>query len=137
MIKNKYIFSALFNAFAQFFYFILIIKITQTNSISAILVVCLAVFLGNLIPQYLVNKLEKDKIWIYEITPNNSKQAKKLADKLRQQNLAVMTFKSYLDANNKTLNVRVYSKSKAESKLIQDLIPNNYTYCVNEVRDIS
>lgn len=135
LIKNKYLISALFNSFSQFFYLMMIVKITKSDSISSKLIVVLAVFIGSLVPQYISNKLEKDKVWVYDVMPKISSQTKELADQLRECNLPVKTYKGYKGKNKKILCLKVYSQSKSESRMIEELI-GDFSYVVNEVKDI-
>lgn len=135
IIKNRYILSAITNAMASFFYFLLIVKLSQTNSITHILVVSFAVFLGTLIPQYIMGKYEKDSVWVYEITPKNPVDGRILADTLRRNNIATTTYVTYTKEKEKTLEVKAYSPSKEYSKLIESLIPDTYVYSATEVKN--
>jgi hypothetical protein len=137
MIKNKYILSALFNALSSFFYFLLIVKLSKTNDMLSIIVVSFSVFLGTLLPQYLMEKFQKDAVWVYEITPTSPTKARELADTLRENNVPVTTVVAYTKEKEKTLHLRAYSQSKEYSKLIEDLIPETCMFSVSEVKNFN
>jgi len=98
-------------------------------------VVSFAVFLGTLIPQYIMGKYEKDSVWVYEITPKNPVDGRNLADTLRRNNITTTTYVTYTKEKEKTLEVKAYSPSKEYSKLIESLIPDTYVYSATEVKN--
>jgi hypothetical protein len=101
----------------------------------SIIVVSFAVFLGTLLPQYVMKRFQKDAVWIYEITPTSSTIARELADTLRENNVPVTTVVVYTKEKEKTLHLKVYSQSKEYSRLIEDLIPKSCLFSVSEVKN--
>lgn len=135
LIKNKSLLSSLINSISQFFYLILIVKMTKNSSTIGITVICIASFIGTFIPQLIFDKCSKDKVFVYAITPNNKEDGKILADTLRYNNIAVQTYTGFNDSKEKILCIKAFSETKSESVLLEGLIPNNYKYHVMELKN--
>lgn len=128
--KEKYMLGALFNALSAFFYLIAIVQVAKSNDMFSIIAMCIATFLGTLIPGILVKKSERDKLYIYEITTTNLEEGKIFADDVRDTNIAIRSYTSYDEDMNKVLICKVYCSTKEESRILDTLIPYSFRYHV-------
>ena len=126
--KEKYTLSALFNAASTFFYLIAIVQVAKSNDIFSIIAMCVATFLGTLIPGLLIKKSERDKLYIYEITASDLEMGKIFADELRDTNIAIHSHTTYDEDMNKVLICKVYCSTKKESRIVDMLIPDEFRY---------
>ena len=126
--KEKYFLGATFNALSAFFYLIAIVQVAKSNDMLSIIAMCIATFLGTLIPGLLVKKSERDKLYIYEITASNLEAGKIFADELRETNIAIHSYTTYDEDMTKVLVCKVYCSTKEESRIINSLIPKNFRY---------
>ena len=126
--KEKYVIASLFNGIATFFYLIAIVQLTKSNSIYNIIAMCIATFIGTLIPGIMVKKSERDKLFIFDITSDTLESGKEFADLIRKNNIAIKTYKSYDSNMNKTLSCKVFCSTKEESKIVNKLIKPNFRY---------
>lgn len=122
MIKGKHFLSALSNAISYLFYILLLKQLMSDNSIEGIAVTLLAVFLGQYLAQYMADKFEKDRIWKISITPETKEKGKEIADKLRDNNIAVQTYICFNKNLDQVLGVNAFAETRAHSSLIQNLI---------------
>lgn len=134
VIRNRFFLSSLFSAVSAYFYFVMVVRLAQSTDQWSILAICFAVFLGNHVTYIALEKFRKDSIFVFEIYPCSLAEAKDLADELREHDLPVRTYKSYTDDMKKTLCIKVYSESRAQSKLIESMIPESCVYNVIEPR---
>lgn len=136
MIKDKNFYSSLFNSLATYFYLVMITKLTKSNSNVAVIVICTATFLGSFLPALIFNKLQGDKVYIFDIIPNTNELGKEIADDLRDNNnLAVQTYKGYNFNQEKVLCCKVFSNSRTESILIESCLPkDNITFHIVEIK---
>ena len=118
---------------AGYFYLTMLMKLNQSNSTNSILLISVAIFLGNYLAQLVIDKFDKDGIYVFEIIPDTNENGKKLADVLRRNDLALLTYKGY-NNKNQVLCVKVFSQSKKKSKFIKDVIPDNFTYHISETK---
>ena len=98
-------------------------------------IVALATTIGSLISFYISKKFEKDQVWIFDITPDTNENGKEFADNIRENNMPIMTYIGFGTSKEKVLCSKIYSHSKEHSKLIQELIPNDFTYHISEVKN--
>lgn len=54
---------------ANLFYLTMLVKLNKNYSFNSVLIISVAVFLGNYLPQFLIDKTSKDKIFIFKILP--------------------------------------------------------------------
>lgn len=118
LYKDKVLISAIFNSISTFFYLVAITKLTKSNSIYVLIAMCFATFVGTYLPAKSIKNMEKDKVYIYDITAPNMEQGKEFADKMRNLNLAVNSYISYNKKMNKTLSCKVLSATKQQSRII-------------------
>jgi len=113
----------------------MVVEISKVNNIQGILIVSLAVFLGSYIPGVISNKFERDRAWTFDIIPENNELGKQFADKIREMNIPVHTYKGYNDKLELVLCSKVFSVNKNQSKLIEKLIPGNFKYHIVELKN--
>lgn len=126
--KEKYFYGALFNALSSYFYFIAIAKMTKSNSQLMIIVMCIAVFIGTFLPGITIKRSERDKLYIFDITADTFSNGTYFADKIREHNIAIKTYKAYDSQMTPTLSCKVYCMNKEESRVVNSLIKPNFKY---------
>lgn len=126
--KEKYFIASLLSGLSTFFYLSAIVQLTKSNNIYSIIAMCIATFIGTLIPGIMVKKSERDKLFIFDITSDSLESGKRFADAVRNNNIAIKTYKSYDNKMNKTLSCKIYCTTKEESKIVNDLIEPNFKY---------
>lgn len=137
LIHNYDFVASFLNALSFITYMLIINKIISQNDMTSIIVTAAAVFISTYIPSKLFNKMQKDKVFMFEILPNENTEGKKIADLLRENNIAIRTYKGYNNYKELVLCCKAYAETKAESKVITDLIKDmNTTYNIIEVRNM-
>lgn len=129
MIKGKGISSSIINGVATFAYMIILVDVKKA------FIVALATAIGSLISFIISSKIEKDQVWIFDIIPNTNKDGKEFADNIRNNNVPIMTYIGFGVDKEKVLCSKIYSHSKEHSKLIENLIPSDFTYHISEVKN--
>ena len=128
--KEKYFFGAMFSAFSTFFYLIGVQQVAKDSGWLTISVMTFATFIGTYLPGFFIKRIERDKLWIFEITASSLEEGKKFADEIRELNIAVKTTVSYDSDMNKVLTCKTYCSTKHESRIINELIPQKFHYHV-------
>src|SRR3712207_3216744 len=103
LYKNKHLFSAIVCTISTYFYLTMMVQLTKDSSELAKVVICLATFLGTYIPSKFFHVLEKEKLYIYDITTCDFKSGQKFADNIRKLNLPIKTYVAYT-TNKKDVN---------------------------------
>lgn len=134
MIKGKNLLSSLCSTVAMYFYLSMLTNLTKNNTTEGILVICIATFIGSFFPQFLSNKLSKDKVYVFNIIPITNELGKEVADNLRENNIAIQTYKGYNDNKELVLCIKAFSENKKESVLLEQLIPKDCNYSILELK---
>lgn len=129
--KEKYLLGAIFNSLSTFFYLIAIVEITKSNSMLSIISMCVATFIGTILPGYIIKKSERDKLYIYDITADDIEKGKQFADDIKKLNIPIRTNSSYNNETIKVLTCMIYCSTKEESKLVNELIPSGFKYNIS------
>lgn len=129
MIKGKGVSSSIINGIATFAYMIILVDIEKS------FIVALATTIGSLISFKLSSHFEKDKVWIFDITPNTNDKGKEFADNIRENNIPIMTYVGFNANKEKVICSKIYSHSKEHSRLIEDIIPSSFKYHISEVKN--
>jgi len=128
LAKGKYLLGSLFNALSTFFYLAAIVSVAKTSSMAGVIAMCVATFLGTLIPSLIIKKAEPERLFIFDITADTLESGKAFADELRERNIPVRTYFTYDKKLNKTLACNIYCSTKEESKLVESLIRPNFKW---------
>lgn len=123
--------SAVCNTVSTAMYAVSMVLIVKDNSWESMVALCSAAFLGNYLPSKTIDRLEKDGLYIYEITSNTLDRGKDFADKLRNYNIPVNTTTIRNNKMEKVLLCRVYSQSKESSRVVEAILPNDFKYTIN------
>jgi hypothetical protein len=107
-----------------------LIYVFHDNSLSSLVALSLATLVGSYLPAKAMERLEKDKLYVYEITSDTLDSGKEFADSLRNYNIPVSTTAVRNKSFNKVLLCKVYSQSKSVSKLIENLIPLEFKWSI-------
>jgi uncharacterized protein YebE (UPF0316 family) len=130
LYKGKHFASAACNTLSIMMYAVSLIYAFHDNSLSGLIALGVATFIGSYFPAKLMERLEKDQLYAYEITSDTLEAGKEFADMLRDYNVPVSTTAVRDKSLNKVLMCKVYSQSKAASKLIEDLIPPRFKWSI-------
>ena len=129
--KGKYVRAALFNSLSTLFYLMAVVRIAKSNDFYSMIAMCVATFIGTLIPCFVIQKAERDKLYIFDITSDTLSSGMVFADILRDKNIAINTTSVYNREMEKTLLIKVYCASKEESRVVTDLLNYNEKFKYN------
>jgi uncharacterized protein YebE (UPF0316 family) len=130
LYKGSHFISALCSTIAIAMYSMSLIYVFHDNSLSSLVALSLATLVGSYLPAKAMERLEKDKLYVYEITSDTLDSGKEFADSLRNYNIPVSTTAVRNKSFNKVLLCKVYSQSKSVSKLIENLIPLEFKWSI-------
>lgn len=126
LYKGKPFSSAMCSTLATAMYALSLLFMFRDNSIGGLIALCAATFIGSYLPAKAMDKLEKDKLYVYEITSNTLETGKEFADILRECNIPVSTLVIHDKNLNKVLFCKAYSQTKADSRIIKSLMPDTF-----------
>jgi uncharacterized protein YebE (UPF0316 family) len=133
LIKERYFLSSVCNSLAAML-FIFVADIMANTDGGEKYLIAIAVFLANFIGSYLppkfMDKMESDRMFIYNITADSFENGMAYADKLKEFNVTVSTTVAYDSKTNKTLQITAYSQTKQQSTIIVNCMKKKFKYHV-------
>jgi uncharacterized protein YebE (UPF0316 family) len=130
LYKGQHFASSMCGTFAVVMYTISLLYTFNSNDAAGLFAIGIATFIGSYLPAKFMEKLEKDQLWVYEITSDTLETGKSFADELREINIPVSTT-AVRDKNlNKVLLCKAYSQSKTDSRCIESLIPGAFKFSI-------
>lgn len=120
--KEKILLSSILVVLSQFLFYTLIKQVMIDNTIFTIIIISVASGLGNVIAFLINNRFKKDSRWEYVLCGSDIEDIKKLCNYLIENNIKFESSKGYTRKWKDTINVRVFSQSKAESRKIEKFL---------------
>lgn len=133
--KGRYFLSSIFSAIGTFFYMVAIVNAVKDNSLNSIISMCIATFLGSYLPAKLVEKMEEDKLFVYEITSDSFEGGLELIDEIRDLNIPFKSTTIYNNKVEKVMEIKVFCSTKVESAMIKDILDEDYKYHAYVAKD--
>ena len=135
LVKNKFFISSVLNSLSAAL-FIFVADAMANAPAEAKMSIAAVVFFANLaggdFPPKLVDRLEKDRLYVYTITSPSFEEGTELADDLRRHNIPVSTLVVYGKDIEKTLAVKAYAVSRDESRIISRHLTDGYKWHIME-----
>ena len=120
--KGMKIVSSILVIVSQLLFYLVIDQVINDSTILAIIIVSVSSGIGNYIAFLINDKFKRDDTWTNIITCNNKEELIKLCTILKDNKIKYLLFNTYNRSFNESLTVMIFSKTKAESKLIDEFL---------------
>ena len=131
--KNQKLLSSVYVIISQLFFYFVMTEIINDNSITAILLVSIGSGIGNYFAFLINDKFKKDDKWSVILTSSNIEDVKRLCNYLAQHNIKYIANDGYNRKCDKTINVIAFSKTKDESRLIEQFLQQTENKYLKEI----
>jgi hypothetical protein len=131
--KEQKILSSILVVASQLIFYFVINQIIEDNSILAIVIVSVSSGLGNLLAFKINDKFKRDTKWTFVITSSNLDDIQKLCNYLAEHNIKYIANDGYTRKGRHTINVIAFSKSKNESRLIENFLATAESKYLKEI----
>ena len=127
--KEMKILSSILTIVSQLIFYLVISQVIEDNTIISIIIVSVASGLGNLIAFLLNDKFKRDTKWVMLFTSNDINKSKDFSDYLTKNKIKNVVNRGYSRSWEDVINIIIFSKNKAESRLITKYLEdNNFKY---------
>ena len=99
----------------------------------AIIIVSVSSGIGNYVAFIINNKLKKDVKWTFIITSSNINDIQNLCSYLAENKIKYIASDGYTRKGEHTINVMAFSKSKSDSRLIEEFLENTESKYLKEI----
>ena len=118
---------------SQLIFYLVIDQVIEDNTLTAIAIVSISSGIGNYIAFAISNKFKKAAKWTFIITSSNLNDIQKLCNYLAEHGIKYIANDGYTRKGKHTINVIAFSKSKNESRLIEDFLKNTESKYLKEI----
>jgi uncharacterized protein YebE (UPF0316 family) len=135
--KEQKILSSILVIVSQLIFYLVIEKVIEDNTILAIIIVSISSGIGNLLAFLINNKFKHDTKWTFVITSSDVKDIKNLCNYLAKNKIKYIANDGYNRKGEHTINVMAFSKTKNDSRLIENYLLNSYekTYFPKQIEN--
>lgn len=123
--KGQKFLSSVLVAVSQLLFYLIIDKVIDDNTMFAIIIVSISSGIGNYIAFIINDKFKKDDTWTNIITCSNKDDIVRLCTILKEYKIKYLLFNTYNRKFNESLTIMIFSKTKYESKLIDEFLEKN------------
>lgn len=120
--KRQKILSSILVIVSQLLFYLVIDQVINDSTILAIVIVSVSSGIGNYIAFLINDRFQKDDTWTNILTCSNKKDIVKLCTMLKENKIKYLLFDTYNRSFVESYTVMIFSKTKAESRLIDEFL---------------
>ena len=131
--KGQKIISSILVAISQLMFYLVIEQVINDSTMLAIIIVSVSSGIGNYIAFLINDKFKKDDKWTFYLTSSDKEDVLRLCNYLVEHNIKYLANHGLNRRGNETINVIAYSKTKDQSRLIEDYLKNTESKYLKEI----
>ena len=131
--KERKIISSILVVISQLLFYLVIDQVIEDNTILAIVIVSVASGVGNLLAFMINSKFKKDDKWSVVLTSSNKEDVKHFCNYLAEHKIKYIASDGYNRRMEPTINIIAFSKTKAESRLIEKYLETSESKYLKEI----
>ena len=120
--KGQKILSSILVIISQLLFYLVIDQVINDSTMLAIIIVSFSSGIGNYLAFLINDKFKKDDVWTNVLTSSNKEMLIGLCTMLKEHKIKYLLFDTYNRKLEESFTVMIFSKTKAESKLIDDYL---------------
>ena len=131
--KEQRLFSSILVVVSQLIFYLIINEVIEDNTMLAIIIVSVSSGIGNYLAFLINDKFKKDAKWTMVLASSDVDDIKSLCNYLVEHNIKYIVNNGYTRKWKQTINVIVFSKTKEESRLIENYLKNSNSKYLKEI----
>lgn len=131
--KEQRFFSSVLVIISQLIFYLVINEVINDNTMLAIVIVSISSGIGNYFAFIINDRFKKDTKWTFVITSSDIEDIKTLCNYLASNKIKYIANDGYTRKGKHTINVIAFSKSKNDSRLIEDYLQNTNSKYLKEI----
>lgn len=120
--KGKRLVSSILVVISQLLFYLVIQQVVNDNTLLAICIVSISSGMGHYIGFIINDRFKQDDVWTNTVTSSNKEFLVELCTMLREHKIKYLLFNTLNRRFEASYTVTIFSKTKAESKLIDDFL---------------
>lgn len=131
--KEYKIISSILVVISQLIFYLVINQVINDNTILAIVIVSVSSGVGNYIAFLINNKFKKDTKWTIVLTSSDREDVKRFCNYLVEHKIKYVANDGYNRRMESTINIIAFSKTKSESRLIEEYLKTTNSKYLREI----
>lgn len=131
--KERKIISSILVVISQLIFYLVIDQVINDNTILAIVIVSVSSGIGNYIAFLINSRFKRDAKWTMCLTSSDKEDVERLCNYLAENKIKYLASDGYNRRMEKTINIIAFSKTKAESRLIEEYLRTTDSKYLKEI----
>lgn len=131
--KEQKILSSILTVVSQLIFYLVISQVIEDNTLLSIVIVAVSSGIGNYIAFLINSKFKKAAKWVFILTSSDAEDVQRLCGYLAEHNIKYIANNGLTRKNEPTIHVIAFSKSKDDSRLIEDFLKNTESKYLKEI----
>lgn len=131
--KEQKVLSSVLVIVSQLIFYLVIQQVINDNTILAITIVSISSGIGNYIAFALNDQFKHDDKWTMILTSSDKEDVKKFCNYLTAYKIKHVANDGYTRKGEHTINIIAFSKTKAESRLIENYLRSTNSKYLKEI----
>ena len=131
--KEYKIISSVLVVISQLIFYLVIDQVISDNTILAIVIVSVSSGVGNYVAFLINDHFKKDAKWTVVLTSSDREDVERLCNYLVEHKIKYVANDGYNRRMEPTINIIAFSKTKAESRLIEEYLKNTHSKYLKEI----
>lgn len=122
--QGKKIVTSILVTISQLLFYFVISEVVNDNTLTTIVIVSISSGVGTYLGFIINDKFKKDDVWQNIVTSSNKEMLIELCEMLREHRVKYLLYETLNRNFEPTYTVTAFTKTKAESKLIDNFLDN-------------
>jgi uncharacterized protein YebE (UPF0316 family) len=131
--KEQKILSSILIVVSQLIFYLVIDQVISDNTMLAIIIVSVSSGIGNYVAFLINGKFKKDAKWSMVLTSSDKEDVERLCNYLATNKIKYIASDGYNRSMEHTINIIAFSKTKAESRLIEEYLKTTNSKYLKEI----
>ena len=131
--KEQKVLSSILVVISQLIFYLVIDQVIEDNTLLAIAIVSISSGIGNYVAFEINAKFKKAAKWVFVLTSSDTNDVQRLCNYLVEHKIKYIANNGLTRKNEPTIHVIAFSKSKNESRLIEDFLKNTESKYLKEI----
>lgn len=131
--KEQKILSSILTVVSQLIFYLVISQVIEDNTLLSIVIVAVSSGIGNYIAFLISNRFKKAAKWVFILTSSDAEDVQRLCGYLVEHNIKYIANNGLTRKNEPTIHVIAFSKSKDDSRLIEEFLKNTESKYLKEI----
>lgn len=123
--KEQRILSSILVVISQLIFYLVINKVIEDNTVLSIVIVAISSGIGNYIAFMINDRFKRDSKWTMVITASKFDELKTFCDYLKSKDIKYIVCNGYNRNWSNTINIIAFSRTKEESRLIENYLKSS------------